>query len=107
MCLILTCDLSVKMAAKCHSCVENDLIPIAQQTWECVDRLYPQGKLTEVCIVSICPTVSPFLIYPSPQNFLYINHQKTKHNAELHWTYPGTKVTGDFSTKGRIFPPNA
>ena len=27
--------------------------------------------------------------------------------AELQWTEPGTKVTGQFSIKGRIFPPNA
>ncbi|KAH9513883.1 hypothetical protein Btru_031662 [Bulinus truncatus] len=38
---------SVKVAAKSHSCVENDLIPIAQQTSEYVDRLYPTGKLAE------------------------------------------------------------
>ena len=29
------------------------------------------------------------------------------HNAELQRTNPGTKVTDEFSTKGRIFPPNA
>ena len=30
-----------------------------------------------------------------------------KHNAELQRTDPGTKVIGKFSTRGRIFPPNA
>ncbi|CAL1533005.1 unnamed protein product [Lymnaea stagnalis] len=39
---------SVKVAAKSHSSVENELIPIAQQTSECVDRLYPAGKLAEM-----------------------------------------------------------
>jgi len=33
----------------------------------------------------------------------YINN---KHNAELQWTDPGTKVTGEFSTMGHIFSPN-
>ena len=32
---------------------------------------------------------------------------ENKHNAELQRTDPDTKVTGEFSTKGRIFPPNA
>ena len=32
---------------------------------------------------------------------------KNKHNAEMQQTDPGTKVTGEFSTRGRIFPPNA
>ena len=31
---------------------------------------------------------------------------KDKHNAELQRTDPGTKVTGEFSTRGHIFPPN-
>ena len=31
---------------------------------------------------------------------------KNKHNAELQRTDPGTKVTGEFSTRGHIFPPN-
>ena len=35
------------------------------------------------------------------------NPEKNKHNAELQRTDPGSKVTGEFSTKGRIFPPNA
>ncbi|XP_055868599.1 diacylglycerol kinase delta-like isoform X5 [Biomphalaria glabrata] len=39
---------SVKVAAKSHSCVESDLIPIAQQTSQYVDRLYPTGKLAEM-----------------------------------------------------------
>ncbi|XP_035826816.1 diacylglycerol kinase delta [Aplysia californica] len=39
---------SVKVAAKSHSSVESDLIPIAQQTSQCVDRLYPVGKLAEM-----------------------------------------------------------
>ena len=30
---------------------------------------------------------------------------KHKHNAELQRADPGTKVTGEFSTKGHIFPP--
>ena len=29
-----------------------------------------------------------------------------KHNAELQRTDPGTKVTGEFSTRGHIFSPN-
>ena len=31
----------------------------------------------------------------------------SKHNAELQRTDPGTKVIGEFSIWGRIFPPNA
>ena len=30
-----------------------------------------------------------------------------RHNAEVQRTHPGTKVIGEFSTKGHIFPPNA
>ena len=30
-----------------------------------------------------------------------------KHNAELQRADPGTKFTGQFSTRGRIFPHNA
>ena len=30
-----------------------------------------------------------------------------KYNTELQRTDPGTKVTGEFSTKGRICPSNA
>ena len=30
-----------------------------------------------------------------------------KHNAELQWNDPSTKVIGEFSTRGCIFPPNA
>ena len=37
------------------------------------------------------------------QNGVYVN----KHNAELQRTDPGTKVTGEFSTKDCIFSPNA
>ena len=29
-----------------------------------------------------------------------------KHNAELQRTDPGIKVTGEFSARGHIFPPN-
>ena len=36
-----------------------------------------------------------------------IRNKKNKHNAELQLTDPGTKVMGEFSTKGHIFPPNA
>ena len=32
---------------------------------------------------------------------------KKKHNAKLQQTDPGTKVTGEFSTLGRIFTPYA
>ena len=32
--------------------------------------------------------------------------RKNKHNAELRQTDSGTKVTGEFSTRGHIFPPN-
>ncbi|BFZ00570.1 hypothetical protein BsWGS_03608 [Bradybaena similaris] len=39
---------SVKVAAKAHRSVEHELIPIAQQTSECVDRLYPAGKMAEM-----------------------------------------------------------
>ena len=35
------------------------------------------------------------------------NLKENKHNAELLQTDFGTKVTGEFSTKGYIFPPNA
>ena len=35
------------------------------------------------------------------------NKIKHKHNAELQRTDPGTKVMDEFSTKGRIYPPNA
>ena len=30
-----------------------------------------------------------------------------KHDVELQRTDPGTKVMGEFSTRDRIFPPNA
>ena len=33
--------------------------------------------------------------------------KKNKHNAELQQSDPGTKVTGEFSTRGSIFLPNA
>ncbi|XP_059151965.1 diacylglycerol kinase delta-like [Physella acuta] len=39
---------SVKVAAKCHSSAESELIPLAEQTLECVDKLYPVGRLTEI-----------------------------------------------------------
>ncbi|GFN98161.1 diacylglycerol kinase [Plakobranchus ocellatus] len=38
---------SVKVAAKSHSLVEVELMPGAQHTAECVDRLYPVGKFAE------------------------------------------------------------
>ena len=31
---------------------------------------------------------------------------RNKHNAELLRTDPSTKVAGEFSTRGHIFPPN-
>ena len=34
------------------------------------------------------------------------DYYSNKHNAELKQTDPGTKFTGEFSTKGHIFPPN-
>ncbi|RUS80948.1 hypothetical protein EGW08_011299 [Elysia chlorotica] len=40
---------NVKIAAKSHSLVEVELMPGAQHTAECVDRLYPVGKFAEVC----------------------------------------------------------
>ena len=33
--------------------------------------------------------------------------KENKQNVELQRTDPGTKVTDEFSTKGRILPPNA
>ena len=36
----------------------------------------------------------------------YMESKLNKRNAELQRTDPGTKVTGEFNTKGRIFPPN-
>ena len=36
------------------------------------------------------------------------NHKRIgKTNAELQWTDPSTKVTGEFTTTGSIFPPIA
>ena len=35
------------------------------------------------------------------------NKEEYKHNTKLQRTDPGTKVTGEFYTKGCIFPPNA
>ena len=32
--------------------------------------------------------------------------RRDKHNAELQRTDPGTKNTGEFSTRGHNFPPN-
>ena len=32
--------------------------------------------------------------------------KENKHNTELQRTDPGTKVTGEFSTRGHIFLPN-
>ena len=32
--------------------------------------------------------------------------KKNKHNAELQRTDPGTKVTGELSARGHMFPPN-
>ena len=40
-------------------------------------------------------------------NIYYIKEKENKHSAELQWTDPGTKVTGEFSIKGRTLPPNA
>ena len=33
--------------------------------------------------------------------------EENKHNAELQWADPGTKVEGEFNTKGHIFPHGA
>ena len=35
------------------------------------------------------------------------DNKSNKHNAEMQRTDPGTKMTGTFSTKAHIFPPNA
>ena len=35
-----------------------------------------------------------------------LDKKVNKHKAELQRTDQGTKVTGEFSTKGHIFPPN-
>ena len=40
-----------------------------------------------------------------PYNLTF-NQLANKHNAELQRTDPGTKVTGEFSTRGHIFSPN-
>ena len=37
---------------------------------------------------------------------ILIKAYSNKHNAELQRTDPGTKVTGEFSTRGHIFSPN-
>ena len=42
----------------------------------------------------------------SPVLIIEISHINN-HNAELQRTDPGRKVTGEFSTRGRIFPQNA
>ena len=40
-------------------------------------------------------------------DFLEVGIDKyNKHNAQLQRTDPGTKVTGEFSTRGHIFSPN-
>ena len=39
-------------------------------------------------------------------NFESTQINVNKHNAELQRTDPGTKVTGEFSTRGHIFSPN-
>ena len=49
--------------------------------------------------------------YCNFMNYIYINQRPNcngnKHNFELQRTDPGTKVIGEFNTKGCIFPPNA
>ena len=48
-----------------------------------------------------------FLKFPLNQNITFLSKEKkNKHNAELQRTDPGTKVTGEFSTRGHIFSPN-
>ncbi|XP_046342840.1 diacylglycerol kinase delta-like isoform X3 [Haliotis rufescens] len=37
----------VKVAARSHSTIEQELFPLAQQASSCLDRLYPSGKLPE------------------------------------------------------------
>lgn len=39
---------SVKVASKNNSSVEQELYTLAQRASECLDRLYPSGKLAEV-----------------------------------------------------------
>lgn len=43
--------LSVKVASKNNTTVEQELAPLAQRASECLDRLYPSGRLAEVRVI--------------------------------------------------------
>lgn len=45
---------SVKVAALSHSTVEQELFPLATHASECLDRLYPSGRLLEVGHQHLC-----------------------------------------------------
>jgi len=59
------------------------------------------SRITKV-ILKNCPKKGKY----DPFDCKKMNFQKNKHNAELQRTDPGTKVTGEFSTRGHIFSPN-
>ena len=40
-------------------------------------------------------------------DYVELKNENDKHNTELKRTDPGKKVTGEFSTRGRIFPSSA
>ena len=58
------------------------------------------------CSVKHTYQVFPYFRPPSTAN-LDIDTYENKHNDELQRADPGTKVTGQFSTRGRIFPNDA
>ena len=59
-------------------------------------KTFKKHKQTESCCTNIL----------HKNVFDFTDYQGDKHNAELQRTDPGTKVTGEFSTRGHIFSPN-
>ena len=64
------------------------------------DTYYMYGIGTGICLDL---NIIIFWTLPFPSKTIKLN----KHSAELQQTDPSTKVKGEFSTKNRIFQPNA
>ncbi|XP_076435509.1 diacylglycerol kinase delta-like isoform X2 [Babylonia areolata] len=62
----------VKVFSKNNSCVEQELLPLAQSASRCLDRLYPSGKTTEPTMRSQVADLvhSVHLLHHGASNFL-------------------------------------
>lgn len=70
---------SVKVASKNNTTVEQELAPLAQRASECLDRLYPSGRLAEVRVIFFCMSTVQKLLKNELETRIIYDHIISKY----------------------------